>query len=520
MTMGEKDEQVLSLKDLLANYIALARRGSRYWKRAAVVFTVILSAGMVWVITRQRVYKSEAKFQVLEADTPNQQERGLEEQRLSVEARLSQVYGSRSNVLDVIRRVHLYDQYAGTFSETRLADLFWGRLSRKVENNTVELGFVDPDPLKAQQVTQALIDMFTHSRRRAATDRARETLSAVDAQLSQLEGQLAEREVALEQFTIANQAMVDQVRARRGTTINLAPQARLPEIDNRASARTRRLQARVAQLRSNIEQLRNPSSASSGQTDSPAVQQMRERVRAKEAEVQALVSRQMTPDHPTRAAAERELQSLRAQLQALVSQQNSSRRAAESLSTTERDARIDSLNRDLSAAQSELAESQRTDAAQAATPQNQPTTPAAVNPLTRTNIAEVEREYDRLFSDLATTRTAHSELLRRKLEKQSELRRAELSGAEQVRIIDQPSRPVEPEPPGRTKLSLVVAVLAALLATGTALISGFIDTRVYDATDLARWGQVPELPFIPDLHFDLPAGRAKGGDPGRQAPPG
>lgn len=509
MTMGEKEEQVLTLKDLLSNYIALARRGSRYWKRALIVFTVILGAGMVWVITKQRVYKSEAKFQVLEADVPNHQERGMEEQRLSVEARLSQVYGSRSNVLDIIRRVQLYQEFAGRASETKLADLFWGRLSRKVENDTVEIAFIDPDPVKAQRVTQALIDLFQNARRRVATERARETLSAVEAQLLQLEGQLAEREEALERFTIANQAMVDQVRARRGTTINLAPQNRAPEVDTRTSARTRRLQARVAQLRSNIESLRNPSSGSSDRPEPPALQQMRERVRAKEAEVQALVSRGLTPDYPTRAAAERELQSLRGQLQVLVSQHRASQRDADNLSTAERDSRIDSLTRDLAAAQNELNESQRVDAAQANVAPGQNPAPAAVNPLTRNNIAEVEREYDRLTADLTTTRAAHSELLRRKLEKQSELRRAELSGAEQIRIIDHPSRPMEPEPPGRTKMSLIVAVIAALLASGTALISGFIDTRIYDATDLARWGQLPELPFIPDLHFDMPEGAAR-----------
>ncbi len=520
MTMGEKEEQVLTLKDLFSNYIALARRGSRYWKRAALVFGIILSAGMVWVITRQRVYKSEAKFQVLEADVPNHQERGMEEQRLSVEARLSQVYGSRSNVLDIIRRVRLYQEFAGRFSETKLADLFWGRLSRKVENDTVEIAFIDPDPIKAQQVTQALIDLFTNARRRVATDRARETLSAVEAQLLQLEGQLAEREEALERFTIANQSMVDQVRARRGTTINLAPQNRQPEVDTRTSARTRRLQARVAQLRSSIEQLRNPSSSSNDRPESPALQQMRERVRAKEAEVQGLIGRQLTPDHPTRAAAERELQSLRGQLQVLVSQHRASQRDADNLSTAERDSRIDSLTRDLASAQNELNESQRVDAAQANAPPGQNAV-AAVNPLTRSNIAEVEREYDRLVADLTTTRTAHSELLRRKLEKQSDLRRAELSGAEQIRVIDQPSRPVEPEPPGRTKMSLVVAVIAALLASGTALISGFIDTRIYDASDLARWGQLPELPFIPDLHFDMPEGAARGGPDGPpEASPG
>ena len=82
-----------------------------------------------------------------------------------------------------------------------------------------------------------------------------------------------------------------------------------------------------------------------------------------------------------------------------------------------------------------------------------------------------------------------------------------------VRIIDPPSRPVEPEPPGRTKLASIVMFLAMVAGLGTALVSGFMDTRIYDMTDLRRWGELPELPFIPELHLDAPAGR------GSSAPP-
>jgi len=88
------------------------------------------------------------------------------------------------------------------------------------------------------------------------------------------------------------------------------------------------------------------------------------------------------------------------------------------------------------------------------------------------------------------------------------MRRAELSGGEQIRILDAPSRPIEPEPPGRTKLAVIVSLLAMIFALGTALISGFIDTRIYDQDDLRRWGELPELPFIPDLHFDGPVTRS------------
>ena len=66
-------------------------------------------------------------------------------------------------------------------------------------------------------------------------------------------------------------------------------------------------------------------------------------------------------------------------------------------------------------------------------------------------------------------------------------------------------------------LALIVSLLAMIFAFGTALISGFIDTRIYDQDDLRRWGELPELPFIPDLHYDGPVTRS--GASASSAPP-
>ncbi|MDB4930871.1 MAG: hypothetical protein JWM10_3355, partial [Myxococcaceae bacterium] len=108
MTMGEKEDQPLSLKDLLANYGALARRGLRYWLRGTAVFAVIMLAGMAWVITRPRTYRSEARFQVVEQERSDGNGPGAEEVQRSIDNRLSQVYGSRTNIVTLISRLHLY----------------------------------------------------------------------------------------------------------------------------------------------------------------------------------------------------------------------------------------------------------------------------------------------------------------------------------------------------------------------------------------------------------------------------
>ena len=66
------DEEVFTLRDLLANYLALARRGLRYWLRGAAVFTAVFLVGIVMVVNRARVYKSEAAFQILDSNTTQQ----------------------------------------------------------------------------------------------------------------------------------------------------------------------------------------------------------------------------------------------------------------------------------------------------------------------------------------------------------------------------------------------------------------------------------------------------------------
>lgn len=528
MTMGEKEDQPLSLKDLLANYGALARRGIRYWKRGLAVFLVIMLAGMAWVITRPRTYRSEARFQVQEQERPDGNGPGAEEVQRSIENRLSQVYGSRTNIITLINRLHLYPLLQGKTSETKLAELFWGSLDRSIQTDTVQVGFKYGNPEDAQRVVQGLIDMFVNARRNTAVERARESLQTVDAQLHQLEGSLAERQQSLDQFVLANQAMVEEVRARRGgpTRIQIGPggaaPARAPEVDNRTSARTRRLQTRIAQLNASVEALRNPSQPSAPSADeSPELTALRERVRAKQAEVLAMRQR-FTPDWPPRASAERELQGMINELNSAVARQRGAQQSAQNLSQAEREQRIESINREIQQARNELAESQRADNATAPSPAGtQPRTPTpapnAPNPLTRSNIVAVEAEFDRLTTDVTTTRTSYQELLRRKFDRQADMRRAELSGGEQIRILDAPSRPIEPEPPGRTKLALIVSLLAMIFAFGTALISGFIDTRIYDQDDLRRWGELPELPFIPDLHYDGPVTRS--GASASSAPP-
>jgi uncharacterized protein involved in exopolysaccharide biosynthesis len=154
------EEQVLTLKDLLTNYFNLAKRGIRYWGRGLAIALLVVIGGMVWVVQRPRVFKSEATFEVI-MDTGD---RGDEEIQRLVDSRLNQVFGSRQYILDVIRRLHLYDHLFGRTSETKIFDVFGDAMARRVERNTVKISFIYKDGPQAQRTVQALMDLFRTER--------------------------------------------------------------------------------------------------------------------------------------------------------------------------------------------------------------------------------------------------------------------------------------------------------------------------------------------------------------------
>ncbi len=493
MTVESHDEgHVLTMRELLVHHLQLARRGVRYWTRGAAVFALLFLAGMIWVVARPRVYKSEARFQVIESDAAAADQRNDEETARSVENRLSQVFNSRRYVLSITRQLHLYDHLAGRTSEQKIADLFAGSLDRRVERDIVSLGFTFNDPIRAREVVRALLHLFVNERKVAATERAQEALRNVEAQERELGTALAERQQALDRFVLDNQETVEQILRMRNPGARDAPSGAAPSLDH-AGSRTQRLRARLQQLQRQLDLVLArgvdaPQVAAPGEPE--AVTQERARVREAQERVQDLIARGMTPAHPTRVEAERRLHESQASLQRAIAQHSAASLGHGLPPGADRARRVEDLRREIDATRAELDESARADRASARGDTG------AGRPRNR---VEIEARYDRLSADLQTTRLSYGNVLQRLFEKQADLRRVELSGGESVRVLDPPSLPVEPEPPGRVKLAAIVTLLAALLGVVTAIVAGLLDTRVYDLGDLRRWGESPDLPFVPDL---------------------
>lgn len=123
----------------------------------------------------------------------------------------------------------------------------------------------------------------------------------------------------------------------------------------------------------------------------------------------------------------------------------------------------------------------------------------AVEPSARETLPEVDAQWTRLRSNLATASATVQTLLQQKYHRQAEVARVELVGAEPMRVIDAPSRPMDPDPPGRAKLSTIVALAALVLGGGLSVLSGAMDPRIYEADDLARWGELAVWESIPEI---------------------
>jgi uncharacterized protein involved in exopolysaccharide biosynthesis len=549
------EEKTGNMREMVTNYLALARKAVRFWPRAFAAFAIILVAGMVWVVKKPRVFKSEASATIHDASAEGQQSLNPEEALADLRARLDQVYGSRANLGRVVDELHLFPWLRGKTSHLKIIEAFQESMTYTASGrDAFHLEFLYQDPHVAQRVVQRLLQLYTDERRAAGQAQTRNDLTSVETALSGLENVLGDQEERLARFERANHDMVEQVRMRRLGQM----QARLGPVDPMVlaaanvpppagepsdSVRTRRLRIRAAALSARMAAVQRaiatpgvPAAAPTPSTpaeESERVQTMRRNV----SELRERLSRlrtTYTDEYPDvqitvrrLADAERELQSTLAAERtghARASVANVNVDSPEALR-----AQLTGIQREIEETRAALVASIREDRARAPVataapaPAAQRGTPnaahgggpaharSAVPPAPRAqdeagdgerlgSLVEVESMWDRLTGEATTTRTRYQQLLTRKFELQAALDTMSATGADVLRVIDPPSLAAEPEPPGRTRLALIVFALALVLSLGIAGLSGYLDARIYQPADLRRWGELPELPAIPDLH--------------------
>jgi uncharacterized protein involved in exopolysaccharide biosynthesis len=521
-----------SFSETLSNYATVARKAMRYWPRAVVAFIVVVGAGMAWVLKRPRIYKSEASATVI--DTARSSDQGLapDEAQAALRARLDQVYGSRANLGAVLDELHLYPWLSGQTSRLRVIESFQEAITYTAAGrDAFHLEVVYRDPYVAQRAVRRLLRLYTDERRSAGQELIRAELGSVQTALGGLETVLTDQEDHMERFERANHALVEQVRyLRLGQTIRPMPGASSTASTEPVasqpgdSPRTHHLRIRLGALQSRFASLQRsitpaanaqPAAPSGPVEESERVQTMRHAV----SELRDRLARlrtTYTEEYPDVQVAVRRLSEAERDLNGALAAErarNATTAVAPTAPPEQVRLQIESVSREIDDTRAALSAAVREDRARSPATLATPTraTPRDANTPVVENapvgadrplgsLVEVESMWDRLTAELTTTRTRYQQVLSRKFELEAQLATVNANGADVLRIIDPPSLPAEPEPPGRTKLSLIVLALALALALGVAGLSGFLDARVYEPADLRRWGELPELPAIPDIH--------------------
>lgn len=532
-------EEKNNLHDTVADYVAFVRRSLRYWKRAVILFVVVFGTGMCWVVTRPRVYRSQASAVVHDLLVTNTDSRGAEEAHAELTARLDLVYGSRSNLGRIIDELNLYPWLRGRTSRLKVIESFREALSyTALGRDAFEIQFVYKDPRIAQRTVERLLRLYTEQRREAGEAQARNDLGSVNTALAGLEAILEEQEGRLERFERVNHTLVEQVRLRRMGQIQLRTPEGTPAMVVAAppplsaapgeSSRTRRLRIRLAALQSRqaalqraLESPMAPAPPPPSPVPSPDESERLQTLRRNVTELRERLARlrtTYTDEYPDVQITLRRLGDAERELASALAQERSrSRPSVQTVSAIAPPeairAQLDSVQREIEQVRAALAVAmreqgpseitrRRTRSTETRTSVAGPSSGTSLAPDERplTSLVEVEATWDRLLAELTTTRTRYQTLLTRKFELQAMLDTVHTSGADVLRVIDPPSLPQEPEPPGRTRLAVMVLVVAIALSTGVAVLSGILDSRLYEPGDLRRWGELPELPAIPDLH--------------------
>ena len=512
------------LRAMLADYLALARRALRYWPRTIAIFVAILSGGMYWVIKRPRAYRSEASATVQDASASRPAVGDQDQGQAELRARLAQVYGSRANMGRIVDELNLYPWLHGKTSHMKVIESFQHAMSfAAVGRDAMHLEFEYQNPALAQIVVQRLLQLYTDERRAAGQMQVRTELGSVETAVGGLEAVISEEEERLERFERANHELVEQVRLRRlGQMQARLGVAVVPETpaEPGESVRTRRLRIRLSALENRLSALQHAvsspqaPSASAPEPESERVQSLRHSLAELRERLERLRTT-YTDEYPDVQVTARRVGDAQRELSAAVAAEGSRGHGASQAIANEpaeqvRD-QMTSVAREIDDTRADLSSSVREDRLRVGTsPPVHETAPAPPPPPTDASwsaspdrplasLVEVESVWDRLTAELTTTRTRYQQLLTRRFELQAQLDTVNTTGADVLRVIDPPSLPVEPEPPGHTKLALIVLAVALALALGVAVISGYLDSCVYEPGDVARWGELPELPAIADL---------------------
>jgi uncharacterized protein involved in exopolysaccharide biosynthesis len=491
----------------------LARRALTYWKMAAALFLIGCGIAVIVAMNVKRIYKSEVVVLVKPAMKTDDREESPSERAMKLAPKLKDTLLTRSRLEPIIKEFNLYPHtveskgLVDAVEEMRLHVGFRGR-----DSETFVISFEDEDQDRVKAITQRLADTTIEDYKKGnlSTTKTQADFLALEEKRANEEVERANH--ALATFLAAHpEFAADTLNSpftpsRGGTPGATGPGAggggvvmpNVPATSQGGDAALNSLARQKARLEAEIRGAAQGGAVPAAVNESVAtLTKARDDAAKRAAQAQADLAdkrTKLTDQHPDVTAAKAQADSAGRALHIAEQQLDQAKGVSAPVDTSgaspELQKKLADVQAQIAARQGELA--RRPAAAAGAKPDEKAAEP--INPL-----VALETEWARLLRD-ASDAKAKDEDLRRSLERaRLKTSAAEMTGGDQMEIIDPAYRPTRPARGGRTNAALAGFGVAFFVSFAYAFTRVLTNDTLLDAADVETLNLIPVLGVIPRL---------------------
>ncbi len=474
----------------LRRMLTIIKRALLNWRWSVVIVAVGLIAGVAVAVIKKPSYRSETI--VVYRQGVKMGEEGAA-QSLSLGVRLEEMLLARSRLEGLLDELALYQDVKKKDGEIEAVEAFRGDVTFKARStDTFSISYKGKDPGLVQRVTERLAKSLIDENQRLRVEQARTQREFLEAQKSQSEVALKDKERELARFLADHPefALDTNAQAQQGASIRAAAQA------NKAGAKDNALDAlerQAARSRAALDGNTPPPLPGAPPNDpalDAAVSQAQSELSSAKAELADKKSR-YTDQHPDVIAASGKVAEAQSHVKAAQDKLHESQmKAGGETGFYDPDTAKDKLKDQVKRLDAEIAERRKA----ADSKEKGKSEPSTVNDEANRVVA-LETEWARLSRDLSESRDRMNELERNYFRAQIEASSSLGGYSDQVVVLDPAYTPSRPNPPGKTLIVIIAFAASFVLAMIISVLRALLDNHIYEESDLVR--VAPVLAVVP-----------------------